>query len=47
MSNDSLTAMYDWDYVKCRQCGGNDLAEIKFNIPDSSIFDPEAVLNCN
>ena len=24
--------MYDWDYVKCRQCGGTDLAEIKSEI---------------
>jgi hypothetical protein len=29
MSNNSLTAIYDWDNVKCRQCGGTDLAEIK------------------
>jgi hypothetical protein len=32
ISDDSLTAMYDWDYVKCRQCGGTDLAEIKSDV---------------
>ena len=31
MSNNSLTALYDWDHVKCRQCGGTDLAEIKID----------------
>jgi hypothetical protein len=32
MSNNSLTTLYDWDYVKCRQCGGSDLAEIKSDV---------------
>ena len=32
MSNNSLSTMYDWDYVKCRQCGGSDLAEIKSGV---------------
>jgi hypothetical protein len=32
MSNNSLSVMYDWDYVKCRQCGGTDLAEIKSDV---------------
>ena len=29
ISNNSLTALYDWGHVKCKQCGGTDLAEIK------------------
>jgi hypothetical protein len=32
MSNNSLTALYDWDHVKCKQCGGTDLAEIKSDV---------------
>ena len=32
ISDDSLTAMYDWGYVKCRQCGGTDLAEMKSDV---------------
>jgi hypothetical protein len=38
MSNDSLSAMYDWDVCKCRQCGSSDFAEIISDIPD---FSPE------
>jgi hypothetical protein len=41
MSNNSLTALYDWDVCKCRQCGGSDFAEIKseikFDNPYSSL----------
>ena len=32
ISDDSLTAIYDWEHVKCRQCGGTDLAEIKSDV---------------
>ena len=32
MSDNSLTAIYDWKHVKCRQCGGTDLSEIKSDI---------------
>ena len=32
LSDNSLTALYDWDHVKCKQCGGNDLAEIKSDV---------------
>ena len=31
-SNNSLAAIYDWEHVKCRQCGGTDLAEIKSDV---------------
>ena len=33
MSDDSQTAMNDWDNAKCRQCGGSDFAEIKSDDP--------------
>jgi len=52
MSDDSLSAMYDWDVCKCRQCGGSDFAEIKSNIPDFSpeledqIIKRDVVLRC-
>ena len=32
MSNNSLSTIYDWKYVKCKQCSGTDLAEIKSDI---------------
>ena len=32
LSDDSLTALYDWDVCKCRQCGSTDFAEIKSEI---------------
>jgi hypothetical protein len=32
ISNNSLTAIYDWNHVKCKQCGGTDLAEIKSHV---------------
>ena len=32
LSDDSLTALYDWDVCKCRQCGSSDFAEIKSEI---------------
>jgi hypothetical protein len=43
-SNNSLAAIYDWEHVKCRQCGSTDLAEIKseFASDDSySLFQRE------
>ena len=52
MSDDSLTAMYDWDYAKCRQCGGSDFAEIKSDDPyslfelEEQIRKGEVVLRC-
>jgi len=46
MSNNSLTAIYDWDHVKCRQCGGTDLAEIKSDVDglEEQIRNGEVVL---
>ena len=44
MSDDSLTAMYDWDYAKCRQCGGSDFAEIKSEVRTNQM---EVVLRCS
>ena len=40
--------MYDWDYVKCRQCGGSDLAEIKSDVGglEEQIRKREVVLHC-
>ena len=52
MSDDSLTAMYDWDVCKCRQCGSSDFAEIISDIPDFSpelegqIIKRDVVLRC-
>ena len=52
MSDDSLTAMYDWDYAKCRQCGGSDFAEIKSDDPyslfelEEQIRKGDVVLHC-
>ena len=52
ISDDSLSAMYDWDVCKCRQCGGSDFAEIKSDIPDFSpeleeqIIKRDVVLRC-
>ena len=40
MSDDSLTAMYDWDYAKCRQCGGSDFAEIQVSESDGGQYVP-------
>jgi hypothetical protein len=37
-SDDSLTAMYDWDVCKCRQCGGSDFAEIKSEIASDDSY---------
>ena len=47
ISDDSLTAIYDWDYVKCRQCGGTDLAEIKSDVGglEEQIRNREVVLH--
>ena len=48
ISDDSLSTMYDWDYVKCRQCGGTDLAEIKSDVGglEEQIRKRDAVLHC-
>ena len=51
LSDNSLTAMYDWDVCKCRQCGGSDFAEIKSEIKSDdpySLFEQEQqILNRN
>ena len=51
LSDNSLTAMYDWDVCKCRQCGGSDFAEIKSEIASDdpfSLFQQEQqILNRN
>ena len=44
ISDDSLTAMYDWDYAKCRQCGGSDFAEIQVSESDGGQYVPLAEL---
>ena len=36
--NGSLSSIYDWDYLKCRQCGSDDFAEIQSDMSD---FSPE------
>ena len=38
MSDNSLAAIYDWKHVKCRQCGGTDLAEIKSEIASDDSY---------
>ena len=38
MSDNSLAAIYDWEHVKCRQCGGTDLAEIKSEIASDDSY---------
>ena len=40
MSNNSLSTMYDWDYAKCRQCGGSDFAEIQVSESDGGQYVP-------
>ena len=46
ISNNSLTALYDWGHVKCKQCGGTDLAEIKSDIDglEEQVLKKEVVL---
>ena len=52
MSDDSLSAMYDWDVCKCRQCGSSDFAEIISDIPgfspelEGQIIKRDVVLRC-
>ena len=38
ISHNSLAAIYDWKHVKCRQCGGTDLAEIKSEIASGNSY---------
>jgi len=40
ISDDSLITMYDWDYAKCRQCGGSDFAEIQVSESDGGQYVP-------
>ena len=40
ISDDSLSAMYDWDVCKCRQCGGSDFAEIQVSESDGGQYVP-------
>ena len=44
LSDNSLTAMYDWDVCKCRQCGGSDFAEIQVSESDGGQYVPLAEL---
>ena len=46
MSNNSLSTIYDWKYVKCKQCSGTDLAEIKSDIDglEEQVLKKEVVL---
>ena len=52
ISDDSLSAMYDWDVCKCRQCGSSDFAEIISDIPgfspelEGQIIKRDVVLRC-
>ena len=44
LSDNSLTAIYDWNICKCRQCGGTDLAKIQVSESDGGQYVPLAEL---